>query len=145
LRVKRFLFFTALCLLAACLAILAGCSLPNISPEQRAYSLVAGLNSSSRESLAGNFLPTINDYATLMDPTLYSGVWDPNFPYANAPYTIMAIDTGNPAAAAVTLVAGTGTWGPMYLVLVMERLGNDWFIRELWMDPALPVSTVIVD
>jgi hypothetical protein len=144
--VKRFLFFTVLCLLTACLAILAGCSLPSISPEQRAYSLVAGLNSSSRESLAGNFLPTIADYTTLMDVRLYPAVWDPNFPYANAPYSITLIDISNPAAATMTLAAGTGTWGPMDLVLEMDRLGNDWFIRVLRMDPTPgPVSTIIID
>jgi len=69
---------------------LAACTLPAISPEQRAYSLAAGVNAASRDVLADNFLPTIADYATLLDPALYPAYWEETaplmrFPYVNAP------------------------------------------------------------
>jgi len=130
--------------------LLAGCSLPSISPEQRAYTLVAGINAASRDLLADSFLPTIADYATLRDPTLYPDYWEETaapmrFPYVNAPYSVTALDATNPAAVTLTLADNQGTWGPMDLVLVMDQIGNDWFIREARMDPSPgPVVTVIV-
>jgi hypothetical protein len=153
LRVKRFLLFLPLSLLAAgWLTNLAGCSLPAISPEQRAYSLVAGVNAVSRDVLADNFVPTIADYATLRDPTLYPAFWEQTlpltpvrFPYVNAPYTVTSLDASNPAAVTLTLADNKGTWGPRDVILVMDRIGNDWFIRQMSMDPSPgPVVTVIV-
>jgi hypothetical protein len=130
--------------------LLAGCSLPSISPEQRAYTLVAGVNAASRDLLADSFLPTITDYATLRNPAFYPDFWEQTvpmrFPYLNAPYSVTAMDASNPAAVTMTLADSHGTWGPRDLVLVMAKIGNDWFIQEVRMDPspALPPTTVIV-
>jgi hypothetical protein len=141
LRVKRVLFFLPILFLAAgWSALLAGCSQPSISVGERAYTLVAGLNTVSRELVADNFLPDIADYATLQDPNLYPTFWEGNFPFANAPYTVTALDASVPAAVTLTIVDNQGTWGPMDAVLVMDRIGNDWFIAEMQMPPA----TVIV-
>jgi hypothetical protein len=140
LRVKRFLSFLPSFLLAAGWLTLAGCSLPAVSPADRAYALVAGLNASSRECLADNFLPTIADYATLLDPSLYPAIWDPILPYVNAPYTVTTLDASNPAAVNLSLEDKLGAALPVIL-LVMDKLGNDWFILRMEM----PSPTVIVD
>jgi hypothetical protein len=138
LRVKRIAWFLPL-------VLLAGCSLPVISPEQRAYSLVAGVNAVSRDVLAEVFLPTITDLAKLQDPAQYPTFWELNFPYANGPYSVTALNGANPAAVTLTIADDKGTWGPMDVVLVMDRIGNDWFIQQMSMDPNPgPVVTVIV-
>jgi len=138
--VKRFLISLPLSLLAAgWLTNLAGCSLPAISPEQRAYSLVAGVNAASRDVLADTFLPTIADLAKLQDPAQYPAFWQLYFPYANGPYSVTALNAGNPAAVAMTLADNKGG-APADILLVMEQVGNDWFIRQMEMPPL----TVIV-
>jgi hypothetical protein len=142
LRVKRFLLCLPLSLLAAgCLTNLAGCSLPAISPEQRAYSLVAGVNAVSRDVLADNFLPTIADMPVLRDPLQYPNFWEVVFPYVDSPYSVSALDASNPAAVTVTLADKLGAPLPNAMVLVMQKIGNDWFILRIEM----PATTIIVD
>jgi hypothetical protein len=119
--------------------LLAGCSLPSISPEQRAYTLVAGVNASSRDLLADSFLPTITELAKLQDPLQYPGFWETNFPYAGGPYTVTALDAANPASVTLTLQDNLGG-APLSVLLVMQRIGNDWFIQRMEMPPL----TVIV-
>ncbi len=136
---KRFLSFLPLFLLA-------GCSLPIISPEQRAYSLVAGVNSASRDVLADDFLPTIADLAKLRDAAQYPALWEASFPYEYAPYRVTILDASNPAAATLTIAANIAPplpdpWNvPQTVLLVMGRIGNDWFIQRMEMPPL----TVIV-
>jgi hypothetical protein len=140
LRVKRFLWFLPLLLLAAgWVTNLAGCSLPVISPQQRAYSLVAGVNAVSRDVLADNFLPTITDMAKLQDPAQYPAFWQGYFPYADGPYSVTALDASNPAAVTLTLADNQGGALPVIL-LVMNQIGNDWFIQRMEM----PSPTIIV-
>lgn len=126
--------------------LLAGCSLPSISPEQRAYTLVAGVNAESRDLLADSFLPTIADLAKLRDSLLYPDFWETNFPYANGPYSVTALAAANPAAVTLTVEDNQTPPASMDLLLVMGRIGNDWFIGRMLMDPspALPPTTVIV-
>jgi hypothetical protein len=137
LRVKRFVLILAL------LAALGGCSLSVISPAQRAYTMVAGVNSVSRDILADNFLPGITDYPMLRDPQQYPDFWESSFPYANAPYTVTVLDASDPAAVTLTIAdhyGPLGTWGgPKDVLLVMDRIGNDWFIREMQMPPGAPL------
>jgi hypothetical protein len=145
-RLVRFLPTLLLgCAWAAAMACLAGCSLPAVSPAERAYSLVAGVNAVSRDALADSFLPSITNYSSLLDPTVYPAFWEANFPYTNAPYTVTVLDDSDPAAVTLCLADSKGSWGPMNLALVMDRIGNDWFIRELRMDPSpAPAATVVV-
>jgi hypothetical protein len=150
LGVKRFAWFLPLLLLTCgWAATIEGCSLPAISPAQRAYSLVAGVNEVSRDVLAEDFLPGIADYAMLRDPLQYPGFWESSFPCTNAPYTVTVLDASDPAAVTLTIAdrhGPLGTWGgPKDVLLVMSRVGNDWFIREMRMDPSPgPPVTVIV-
>jgi hypothetical protein len=143
--VKRCLSFPAILLLAcAWSSTLTGCSLPSVTAEQRTYALVAGVNAVSRDIVADNFLPGIADYAKLQDPLLYPNLWETNFPYAYAPYTVTAMDAANPAAVNLTIADNQGplgSWGgPKDVLLVMRRVGNDWFVVEMQMPP----GTVIV-
>ena len=115
--------------------LLAGCSLPSISPEQRAYTLVAGVNAVSRDLLADSFLPTIADLAKLQDPAQYPGFWETNFPYANGPYSVTSLVASNPAAVTLILADNQIPPASMNLLLVMGRIGNDWFIQEMQMPP----------
>jgi hypothetical protein len=141
LRVKRFQLFLPLSLLAAgWLTDLAGCSLPVISPEARAYSLVAGVNAVSRDVLADNFVPTITNWAKLSEPAEYPNYWETQFPYANGPYSVTALDASNPAAVTLTVEDNQTPPVTFNIVLVMQKLGNDWFIAEMQM----PAATVIV-
>jgi len=119
--------------------LLAGCSLPSISPEQRAFTLVAGVNAPSRDLLADSFLPTIIQLPILQDPAQYPAFWETNFPYASGPYTVTALDAANPAAVTLTLQDNQGG-APLNILLVMQRTGNDWFIQRMEMPPL----TVIV-
>jgi hypothetical protein len=137
--VKRFLSFQPLFLLAACWATLAGCSLPSISPAERAYSLVAGVNAVSRDVLADGFLPTIADLAKLQDPAQYPAFWETNFPYSNGPYSLTLLNAADPAAVSLTLLDNKGG-APLDILLTMGRIGNDWFIQRMEMPPL----TVIV-
>lgn len=144
---KRCLSFPAILLLAgAWSATLTGCSLPSVTAEQRTYALVAGVNAVSRDIVADNFLPGITNYAKLQDPLLYPNIWESRFPYANAPYTVTALDAANPAGVTLTIADNQGTWGPNDVLLVMRQVGNDWFIAEMRMDlsPATPPTTVSV-
>ena len=136
---KRCLCFFAMLLAAGWSAILAGCNLPAISASERAYTLVAGVNTDSRDLLADSFVPTITDLAKLQDPAQYPTFWETNFPYANAPYSVTAMNAGNPAAVTLTVIDNKGG-APLNIVLVMDRIGNDWFIRRMEMPPL----TVIV-
>ena len=119
--------------------LLAGCALPSISPEQRAYTLAAGVNAASRDLLADSFLPTITQLPVLRDPAQYPAFWETSFPYASGPYAVTALDAGNPAAVTLTLQDNQGG-APLNILLVMQRIGNDWFIQRMEMPPL----TVIV-
>ncbi len=136
---KRFLSILPWFLLAAGWLTLAGCSLPYISPEHRAYSLVAGVNADSRDVLAENFLPTIIDLPKLQDPLQYPAFWEPLFPYANGPYSVTLLNAGNPASVTLTLQDNKGG-APLSILLAMGRIGNDWFVQRMEMPPL----TVIV-
>jgi hypothetical protein len=50
------------------------------------------------------------------------------------------MNASNPTAVTLTLADDKGTWGPRDVLLVMEQVGNDWFIRRMEMPPL----TVIV-
>ena len=118
--------------------LLAGCALPSISPEQRAYALVAGVNASSRDLLADSFLPTITQLPVLRDPAQYPAFWETNFPYASGPYAVTGLEASNPAAVTLTLQDNQGAL--LNILLVMQRIGNDWFIQRMEM----PVGAAIV-
>lgn len=144
---KRCLSFPAILLLAcAWSATLTGCSLPSVNAEQRTYALVADLNAVSRDLVVENFLPGIADYANLQNSNYYPNFWETNFPYANAPYSVTALNAADPGAVTLTIADNQGTWGPNDVALVMQRIGNDWFVVEMLMDlsPATPPTTVIV-
>ena len=123
------------------LALLGGCTLPYISPAQRAYSVVAGVNAISRDVLADNFVPTIVDMPILQDPLQYPNFWEGQFPFASAPYSVTTLDASNPAAVTLTLEDKLGTPLPNGIVLVMQKIGNDWFVLRMEM----PAATIIVD
>jgi hypothetical protein len=76
--------------------LLAGCSLPSISPEQRAYTLAAGVNASSRDLLADNFLPTICRMPKLGTPLYPASGKQRSSP--RSPLSVTALDASNPAA-----------------------------------------------
>ena len=135
---KRVLSFLSLLLLAAGWLTLAGCSLPIISPADRAYSLVAGVNAISRDVLADNFLPTITDLAKLQDPAQYPTLWETSFPYANSPYSLTVLSAASPAAVTLTLQDNKGG-APLNILLVMAQVGNDWFIQRMEMPPGAPL------
>ena len=141
---KRFLYLLTLSLLAVWWVTLAGCALPSVSAAERAYALVSGVNAVSRDLLADNFLPTITDMAKLQDPAQYPAFWQGSFPYANGPYSVTALDASDPAAVTLTIVDSQGG-APLDILLVMGRLGNDWLISRMLMDPSPgPAVTVIV-
>lgn len=121
--------------------LLAGCSLPSISPEQRAYTLVAGVNASSRDLLADSFLPGITDMPILKDPLQYPAFWEGLFPYSSGPYSVTTLDASNPAAVTLVLEDKLGTPLPNGIVLVMQKIGNDWFVLRMEM----PAAAIIVD
>ena len=144
---KRCLSFPAILLLAcAWSATQTGCHQPSISAGERMYALVADLNAVSRDLVVENFLPGIADYANLQNSNYYPDFWETNFPFTNAPYTVTALDATDPAGVTLTIADNQGTWGPNDVALVMQRIGNDWFVVEMLMDlsPATPPTTVIV-
>jgi hypothetical protein len=117
---------------------LGSCTLPYISPALRAYNVVAGVNAVSRDVLAENFLPTITQMPDLVNPAVYPVFWEGLFPYASGPYSLTVMDASNPAAVTLTL-QDNQAGAPLDILLVMSKIGNDWFIQRMEMPPGAPI------
>jgi hypothetical protein len=123
------------------LSYLTGCSLLGVSVDDRVMQFLADINDSDRSQVYLNFHPDILDYSGIQ----VAAFWDGHFPYANAPYSISALVTGDPAN--VTFTISASGYISKDVLFVMEKLGNDWMISKMYMDvsPALPPTPLIVD
>jgi hypothetical protein len=117
------------------LSYLTGCSLLGVSVDDRVMQFVSDINDSDRSQVYLNFHPDILDYSGIQ----VAAFWDGHFPYANAPYSISALSTGNPANVTFT-ISDSGAISKN-VKFVMQQLGNDWMITEMYMDPAPAAPT----
>ena len=121
------------------LSYLSGCSLLGVSVEDRVAQFVSDLNDSDRSNMYLNFRPGINDYIGIQDPAY----WDSLLDYLDAPYSETGLASGDPSN--VTFTLNDSSPGARAVRFVMEKVGFDWMIIEMYMNPVPPATLLIVD
>jgi len=119
------------------LSYLTGCMLLGVSVDDRVVQFVAGINDSDRSGVYLNFHPDILDYGGIV-----ASFWETHFPYGNAPYTISALVTSDPLNVTFTISDNAaGSWNVKF---VMEQLGMDWMITEMYMNVFPDAATALL-
>jgi hypothetical protein len=111
--------------------VLNACSLLGTDVMDRINAFAIGLNSPDRSGIGSNFDQT----TTTLDATF----WSTNFAYSTTfPYIVTLIDYSNPSNVTAAIVgppAFNGNTGlPVAAVFVMNKVGIDWFIQQLYLN-----------
>ncbi len=138
---KRKTFLLLLLVLAAgWLSYLTGCMLLGVSVEDRVARFVSDINDINRGQVYQNFHPGISDMAGAQDVAF----WQTQFPVAKIPYTMSLLVASDPSNVTFRITNLDGvSWDARF---IMEKLGNDWMISVMYMDPApaSPPITLII-
>jgi hypothetical protein len=131
---RRIVLLILLVLAVGWLSYTVGCSLFPVTVEGRVDRFNEDLNMADRSGMYLNFRPGITLYDDIKDPAFWGAEFDP----LDAPYFISALNSGDPSNVTFHLTnSSTGNWN---VKMVMEQVGSDWYITELWLGAVLFVN-----
>jgi hypothetical protein len=121
--------------------LLTSCNLAGVTIEARIYQFVSDLNATDRSNIYLNFHPDCRDYVEFHA----SDYFDSSFPPVGADparYSIVpgTLDTSNESSVTFQLNGPTGFFSPSNIICQMEKYGNDWQIRMLWLQGMVVVQ-----
>jgi hypothetical protein len=124
-------------LAASLLVLLGGCSPIGVDIYDRLSLFIVNLNAADRSTINSHF-----DQALTLDlPLMDAAWWTANFPSppdGDHAYSITIYDYADPAGVHAVIMGppafNSYTGLPRNAVLVMSRVGTDWFIEQLYLD-----------
>jgi hypothetical protein len=123
--------------IASLLVLLGGCSLLGVDIQDRLSLFMTTLNAADRSAINAQFDQSLTQNLPLMDATW----WNTNFPSppdTDHLYTITILDFSDPTNVIANImgppVFNSNTGTPRNAVLVMSKVGTDWFIQQLYLD-----------
>jgi hypothetical protein len=118
-------------------ALLLGCAIAGVDTRERISLFASALNSADRSTINSHFDQSLTGNL----PTMDAAWWSTNFPGPTDTdhlYSITLLDYADPSNVTATIMGppafNLNTGAPRNAVLVMSRVGLDWFIQQIYLD-----------
>ncbi len=125
-------------LLGILMLAFVACKPKPVSVEDRIALFLGDINNANWSSIYLNFHPTLTqDYAAISGGILID--WPSVFPTADAPYSILGLNTSNPGNVTGSMHSSNVAWGPdQAVVFRMAQFEEDWMIKGMDLGLAVP-------